>query len=41
MVETIDDDAIYKNGFYIFGWDLEWAHNIHGKPIQSVTHLVQ
>ncbi|WP_041804613.1 polysaccharide deacetylase family protein [Rickettsia bellii] len=40
-VETIDDDAIYKNGFYIFGWDLEWAHNIHGKPIQSVTHLVQ
>lgn len=41
MVERIDDDAVYRSGFYIYGWDLEWAHDMHGRPIQSVTHLVQ
>ncbi|MFP3017754.1 MAG: polysaccharide deacetylase family protein [Candidatus Tisiphia sp.] len=40
-VERIDDDGIYKNGFYLYGWDLEWTHNQHGKPIQSLDELVQ
>ncbi len=41
QVEKIDDDGIYKNGFYLYGWDLEWAHYNNGRPIQSVDHLVE
>jgi hypothetical protein len=27
-------DLLAKNGFSLFGWDLEWAHDHHtGKPI--------
>jgi len=40
-VETIGDNEVYKNGFYLYGWDLEWAHDSHGKPIQSVDKLLQ
>ena len=40
-IESVDDDAIYKHGFYLYGWDLEWAHDKHGKPIQSVQKLVE
>ncbi|HJD64297.1 MAG TPA: polysaccharide deacetylase family protein [Rickettsia endosymbiont of Sericostoma sp.] len=40
-IEKIDDDGIYKNGFYLYGWDLEWAHYNNGCPVQSVEHLVE
>ncbi|WP_425360220.1 MULTISPECIES: polysaccharide deacetylase family protein [unclassified Candidatus Tisiphia] len=41
QVEKIDDNAMYKNGFYLYGWDLEWTHYNDGCPIQSVERLVE
>jgi hypothetical protein len=30
-------DLLAKNGFSLFGWDLEWAHDPHtGKPIGPI-----
>jgi peptidoglycan/xylan/chitin deacetylase (PgdA/CDA1 family) len=32
-------DALFTAGFYLFGWDVEWAHR-HGIPRQSVRTMV-
>jgi hypothetical protein len=32
-------DALFAAGFYLFGWDVEWAHR-HGIPRQSVRTMV-
>jgi peptidoglycan/xylan/chitin deacetylase (PgdA/CDA1 family) len=40
-IEELDDKGIYENGFNLYGWDLEWVHDSHGKPMQSVEELVQ
>jgi hypothetical protein len=33
-------DLLAKNGFSLFGWDLEWAHDPHrGKPIGTAEDI--
>jgi hypothetical protein len=33
-------DLLAKNGFSLFGWDLEWAHDHHtGKPIGTAEDI--
>jgi len=33
-------DLLAKNGYKLYGWDLEWQHNAkNGAPIQSVTEM--
>ena len=32
-------DALFAAGFYLYGWDVEWAHR-HGIPRQSVRTMV-
>ena len=32
-------DALFTAGFYLYGWDVEWAHR-HGIPRQSVPTMV-
>lgn len=35
-------DLLAKNGYKIYGWDLEWMHDAKtGKPIQSVNEMVK
>jgi len=35
-------DLLEKNGYKIYGWDLEWRHDAKtGKPIQSVDEMVK
>lgn len=35
-------DILYKEGFKIFGWDLEWQHDKKtGVPIQTVDDMVE
>jgi peptidoglycan/xylan/chitin deacetylase (PgdA/CDA1 family) len=34
-------DALFTNGFKVFGWDLEWSHDpISGVPIQTVEDMI-
>ena len=34
-------DALFNNGFKVFGWDLEWSHDpISGVPIQTVEDMI-
>jgi peptidoglycan/xylan/chitin deacetylase (PgdA/CDA1 family) len=33
-------NLIAKNGYKIYGWDIEWQHAKNGKPIQSVSTMV-
>lgn len=39
-LEARDFDELYQAGFWLYGWDHEWAHDSHGRPIQSVQQLV-
>lgn len=41
LKELIDDDKVYAAGFDLYGWDLEWAHYTTGKPVQSVSRLLE
>jgi peptidoglycan-N-acetylglucosamine deacetylase len=35
-------DLLYKNGFKVFGWDVEWQHDPKtGAPIQTVDDMVE
>ena len=35
-------DLLYKNGFKVFGWDIEWQHDGKtGVPIQTVDDMVE
>ena len=35
-------DLLAKNGYNLFGWDIEWQHNAKdGTPVQSVDELVR
>ncbi|HEY6975495.1 MAG TPA: polysaccharide deacetylase family protein [Chitinophagaceae bacterium] len=35
-------DSLYKDGFEVFGWDLEWQHDPKtGVPIQTVDDMVE
>ena len=31
---------LHKNGYSVFGWDIEWQHEPSGEPIQSVNEMV-
>ncbi|MEX6690196.1 polysaccharide deacetylase family protein [Danxiaibacter flavus] len=34
-------DLLYKNGYKVYGWDLEWQHNGRtGSPLQSVDGML-
>jgi hypothetical protein len=32
-------DNIYNEGYYIYGWDLEWAYEKNGKPILTPQEI--
>ncbi len=35
-------DLLYKNGFKVFGWDVEWQHDKRtGAPIQTVNDMAE
>lgn len=40
-IELIGYDDIYKEGFYIYGWDLEWSYEKNGKPIQTPNEIYE
>ncbi len=39
-IEDTADDALYANGFYLYGWDVEWLHDSRGIPIQTSSTMV-
>ena len=40
-IELIGYDDIYKEGFYVYGWDLEWSYEKNGKPIQTPNEIYE
>ncbi len=39
---SVSADSLYKHGFKIFGWDLEWQHDPKtGVPVQTVDDMVE
>jgi len=39
---SLSADLLYKNGFKVFGWDIEWQHDGRtGVPIQTVDDMVE
>jgi len=32
-------DLLAKNGYKIYGWDIEWRHHPGGKPVQTVDEI--
>ena len=35
-------DLLYKNGFKVFGWDIEWQHDSKtGTPVQTVDDMIE
>ncbi len=34
-------DLLHKNGYDLFGWDLEWQHRADGRPVQTVQQMLQ
>lgn len=39
---SLSADLLYKNGFKVFGWDIEWQHDGKtGAPIQTVDDMVE
>ena len=37
--EIVGYDDIYKEGYYIYGWDVEWAYEKNGKPILTPQEI--
>ncbi|AXK49019.1 polysaccharide deacetylase [Aliarcobacter trophiarum LMG 25534] len=37
--EIVGYDDIYKEGYYIYGWDIEWASEKDGKPILTPQEI--
>jgi peptidoglycan/xylan/chitin deacetylase (PgdA/CDA1 family) len=33
-IEDTADDVLFANGFYLYGWDVEWIHDARGIPVQ-------
>ncbi len=33
-------DALFAEGFYLYGWDVEWKHGARGVPRQSSSKMV-
>lgn len=40
-IEQIGYDAIYRKGFYIYGWDLEWSYGKNGMPTQTPLEVFE
>lgn len=38
--ELLAYDKIFEEGFYIYGWDLEWNYEANGKPVQTPMEIV-
>ncbi|MBS1576656.1 MAG: polysaccharide deacetylase family protein [Bacteroidetes bacterium] len=39
---SLSADLLYKNGFKVFGWDIEWRHDSKtGVPIQTVDDMLE
>jgi peptidoglycan/xylan/chitin deacetylase (PgdA/CDA1 family) len=39
-IEDTTDDTLYANGFYLYGWDVEWLHDARGIPVQASSTMV-
>ncbi len=39
-IEDNTDDMLFANGFYLYGWDVEWQHDARGIPIQSSNTMI-
>ncbi len=39
-IEDAAHDALFAAGFYLYGWDVEWAHDARGLPIGSSRRMV-
>jgi peptidoglycan/xylan/chitin deacetylase (PgdA/CDA1 family) len=39
-IEDSADDLLYANGFYLYGWDVEWTHDARGIPLQDSNSIV-
>jgi peptidoglycan/xylan/chitin deacetylase (PgdA/CDA1 family) len=40
QTEDLAHDGLFADGFYLYGWDVEWSHNAHGLPMQSSGTMV-
>ena len=41
-IEASNYDAVAKDGYYIYGWDIEWSfHHKNGKPIYSAKRMAE
>jgi peptidoglycan/xylan/chitin deacetylase (PgdA/CDA1 family) len=40
-IEETADDALFANGFYLYGWDVEWIHDSRGIPVQTSSTMVE
>lgn len=38
--EWLGYEKLFNEGFYIYGWDVEWKYEASGKPIESVVDIV-
>jgi len=39
-IEDTTDDLLFANGFYLYGWDVEWLHDSRGIPVQTSNAMV-
>jgi len=39
-IEDTADDALFADGFYLYGWDAEWIHDARGIPVQTSSTMV-
>ncbi len=39
-IEDTADDALFADGFYLYGWDAEWLHDARGIPVQTSRAMV-
>lgn len=37
--EILGYDGIFQEGYYIYGWDFEWAFESNGKPVQTPEEI--
>ncbi|MFT3680927.1 MAG: polysaccharide deacetylase family protein [Ferruginibacter sp.] len=34
-------DLLAKNGYKLYGWDIEWQHHSNGTPVQTVDEMIK
>ena len=40
-IEDNADDALFANGFHLYGWDVEWTHDSRGIPLETFSTIVE